>query len=87
MDPETNYEKVANVGIKDGKIVVITDKKAYLGGGKINAYSVFLCHVIEIGGRLEWLVHPSLQQRNVVSAYCILEADRMYVVAVYPTHT
>ena len=27
MDPETNYDKVANVGIKDGKIAVITNKK------------------------------------------------------------
>jgi cytosine/adenosine deaminase-related metal-dependent hydrolase len=27
MDPETNYDAVANVGIKDGKIAVITTKK------------------------------------------------------------
>jgi hypothetical protein len=24
MDPDTNYDKIANVGIKDGKIVIIT---------------------------------------------------------------
>lgn len=27
MDPETNYDKIANVGVKDGKIAVITDEK------------------------------------------------------------
>jgi N-acyl-D-amino-acid deacylase len=27
MDPETKYDRVANVGIKDGKIAEITDKK------------------------------------------------------------
>lgn len=27
MDPETNYDQVANVGITDGKIAVITEKK------------------------------------------------------------
>ncbi|MCA0899189.1 amidohydrolase family protein [Microbulbifer agarilyticus] len=27
MDPETNYDNVANVGIKDGRIVVITEKE------------------------------------------------------------
>ena len=26
MDPETKYDAVANVGIKDGKIAVITNK-------------------------------------------------------------
>ena len=25
MDPETNYDKVSNVGVKDGKIVIITE--------------------------------------------------------------
>ena len=27
MDPETNYDAVANVGVKDGKIAVITQDK------------------------------------------------------------
>jgi hypothetical protein len=27
IDPETNYDKVSNVGIKDGKIAKITEKK------------------------------------------------------------
>ena len=27
MDPETNFDQVANVGVKDGKIAVITEKK------------------------------------------------------------
>ena len=27
MDPETNYDDIANVGIKDGAITAITQKK------------------------------------------------------------
>ncbi|GAB6909726.1 exported hypothetical protein [Desulfosarcina cetonica] len=27
MDPETNLGQIANVGVKDGKIAVITEKK------------------------------------------------------------
>ena len=27
IDPETSYDKVSNVGIKDGKIAVITEKE------------------------------------------------------------
>ena len=32
MDPETKYDAVANVGIKDGKIAVITKRQDYRQG-------------------------------------------------------
>lgn len=27
MDPETNFDKVSNIGVKDGKIVIITEQQ------------------------------------------------------------
>ena len=36
MDPETNFDAVMNVGIKDGKIAIITTK-AIEGHDKIDA--------------------------------------------------